>query len=114
MPDIRIASPERRWKATAAPLIAAWIGWVISGPLGLGSHPGTPPVLPLTPRLIVTCLALTIGIGLAVLILLTHLTVTDDGLADHRMFRVIRVPWHLVARPDVCAGVFASSFCPSS
>jgi hypothetical protein len=34
--------------------------------------------------------------GLAVLILRTHLTVSDAGLADHRMFRVVRVPWQLI------------------
>jgi len=101
MPSMRIASPERRWRATVAPLIAGWIGWVISGSLRLGVHRGTPAEVPLTPRIIVTCLAVTVGIGLAVLILRTHLTVNDDGLADHRMFRVIHVPWQLVAGFEV-------------
>lgn len=101
MPAMRIASPERRWRATAAPLIAGWIGWVISGSLRLGVHAGPPPVVPLIPRFVVTCLAVTIGLGLAVLILRTHLTVDDEGPADHRLVRVIRVPWQLVAGFEV-------------
>jgi hypothetical protein len=98
---MRIASPERRWRATVVPLVAGWIGWVISGSLRLGVHSRAPAEVPLTPRIIVTCLAVSIGIGLAVLILRTHLTVSDEGLADHRMFRVIRVPWQLIAGFEV-------------
>ena len=111
MPSMRIASPERRWRAAAAPPIAGWIGWVISGSLRLGLRPGTPPQVPLTPRVIVTCLAVAVGLGLAVLILRTHLTVSDEGLADCRMFRVVRVPWQVIAgfevdRPSALWGGF--------
>jgi hypothetical protein len=60
------------------------------------SRPGTPPGVPLTPRVIVSCLAVAVGLGLAALIMRSHLSVNDEGLADHRMFRVVRVPWQLV------------------
>ena len=96
MTTMRVTSPERRWRAAAAPLITGWIGWLISGSLRLGLRPGPPPQVPLTPRIIVTCVAVAVGTGLAALILRTHLTVSDAGLADHRMFRVVRVPWPLV------------------
>lgn len=48
-----------------------------------------------------TCLAALIGLGLAVLILGTHLTVNAEGLADHRMFRVVRVPWQTITGFEV-------------
>ena len=97
MASMRVTSPERRWRAAAAPLMTGLIGWLISGSLRLGLRPGLPPEMPLTSRIIVTCVAVAVGIGLATLILRTHLTVSDAGLADHRMFRVVRVPWPLIS-----------------
>jgi len=44
---------------------------------------------------------LAVGLCVAVLIMRTHLTVNDEGLADHRMFRVVRVPWQLIAGFEV-------------
>ncbi|HUZ54643.1 MAG TPA: hypothetical protein VMU94_19220 [Streptosporangiaceae bacterium] len=101
MPSMRIASPERRWRAAVAPLIAGWIGWILSGSVRLGLRPGTPPEVPLTPRIIASCLAVAVGLCLAALIMRSHLTVSDEGLADHRMFRVVRVPWHFVTGFEV-------------
>jgi len=49
----------------------------------------------------VTSLAVAIGICLAVLITRTHLSVSDDGLADHRIFRIVRVPWALITGFEV-------------
>ena len=41
------------------------------------------------------------GLCLAVLVIRTHLTVSDMGLADHRLFRVVRVPWRQIAGFEV-------------
>ncbi len=41
-------------------------------------------------------LAVATGLGLAVQIMRAHLTVNDEGLADHRVLRVVPVPWALV------------------
>jgi PH (Pleckstrin Homology) domain-containing protein len=106
-----IASPERRWRAAAAPLIAGLLTWVLAGTLRLGHRPGSAPGIPLAARIIVTCLAVALGLGAAVLIMRTHLAVSDDGLADHRVFRVVRVPWPIVtgfevARPHALWGGF--------
>ena len=102
MPGMRIASPERRWRAATAPLIGGLIGWFGSGSIRLALRAAAPPEsIPLPVRIIVTCLAVAAGLYLAVLILRTHLTVSDDGLADHRMFRVVQVPWPQIARFEV-------------
>lgn len=42
-----------------------------------------------------------IGVWLAILILRTHLTISDEGLADHRIFRVVRIPWGVIDRFEV-------------
>jgi len=57
--------------------------------------------LPSTARIVVSCLAVAIGLWLAVLIMRTHLTVSDDGIVDHRMFRVVQVPWQQIARFEI-------------
>ena len=103
MPELpmRVASPERRWRAATAPLIAAVIGWILSEALRLGVRRGTSPGLPLAAKIIVVCGAVVIGLSLAVLIARTRLVVTDDGLADHRVFRVIRIPWGEIAEFEV-------------
>jgi hypothetical protein len=88
-----ISSPERRWRAAAAPLIAGAIGWIVSWSIHLGVRPGLAPGLSLTARIIVISAAVAIGLSLAGLILRTRLEVTSAGLADHRIFRVIRLPW---------------------
>ena len=108
---MRITSPERWWRAAAAPLIAGWTGWAVSGSLRLGLRAGTSAEVPLTPRIIVSCITAAVGLGLAALILRTHLTVGDEGLADHRMFRVVRVSWNVIAgfqvnRPSALWGGF--------
>jgi len=51
--------------------------------------------------IIVICGGVVIGLALAVLILRTRLVVADEGLADHRVFRVIRIPWEEVAAFDI-------------
>ncbi len=102
MPGMRIASPERRWRAATAPLIGGLIGWFGSGSIRLALRAAAPPEsIPLPVRILVTCLAVAAGLYLAVLILQTHLTVNDDGLADHRMFRVVQVPWPQIAGFEV-------------
>ncbi|HTX82122.1 MAG TPA: PH domain-containing protein [Streptosporangiaceae bacterium] len=88
-----IFSPERRWRAAAAPLIAAAISWIVSGSIHLGVRPGASPGLSLTARVIVICAAVAIGLGISGLIMRTRLMVTSAGLTDHRIFRVIHVPW---------------------
>lgn len=98
---MRIASPERWWRAAAAPLIAGWIGWAASESLRRGLRSGTSPGLPLAARIIVSCFAVAVGLGMAVLVMRTHLTVGDEGLADHRMFRVVHVSWRAIARFEV-------------
>jgi hypothetical protein len=111
VPIMRIASPERRWRAATAPLIAGLIGWVLAGSFRQRGRFAAYSALPLTARIVVTCFAVAVGLCLAVLIMRTHLTVSEEGLADHRMFRVVRVPWQLisgfeVARPGALWGGF--------
>jgi hypothetical protein len=101
VPGTRITSPERWWRAAAAPVIAAGAGWVVAGSIRLGSRPGTSPGLPLADRTLLTGLAVAAGLWLGVLISRTHLLVADEGLADHRVFRVVRVPWPVIARFEV-------------
>jgi hypothetical protein len=88
-----MSSPERRWRAATAPLIAGVIGWILAGSIHLGVRPGASPGLSLTARIIVVCSAVVIGLGLAGLIMRTRLVITSQGLADHRIFRVIQIPW---------------------
>lgn len=97
---MRIASPERWWRAVTAPLIAGFAGW-LAGAIRLRLHPGPSQGLPLTARIVVTCLAAAVGVCLAVLITRTHLTVDDEGLADHRLLRVVRVPWQMISGFEV-------------
>jgi hypothetical protein len=96
-----IASPERRWRAATAPLIAGVIGWVLAESFRLGTHPGTSRGLPPTATIIVICCAVVIGLGLAVLIMRTCLVVATEGLADHRVLRVIRIPWEEIAAFEI-------------
>jgi len=98
---MRLASPERWWRAAAALVIAGTVGWVLSESIHLGFRPATSPGLPLSARIAVIGVAFTVGVWLAILTLRTHLTVSDDGLADHRLFRVVRVPWRLIDRCEV-------------
>lgn len=61
-------------------------------------------------RLFVTGLSVVVGPMLAWLIMRTHLEV-DDGLADRRLFKVVRLPWQAivgfeVARPGSLWGGF--------
>ncbi len=98
---MRIASPERRWRAAAAPLVAGLVGWGLAGSFRLGLDPGAPSGLPLTARITVTCLAVAVGSYLAMLIMRSHLAVNDAGIADHRMFRDVRVPWQVVTGFEV-------------
>lgn len=67
----------------------------------MGLRAGTAPGLPWPARIIVCLVAVAIGLWFAALIMRTHLTASDDGLADHRMFRVVRVPWQQIARFEI-------------
>jgi hypothetical protein len=96
-----IVSPERRWRAASAPLIAGVIGWIFAESLRLWGRPGTSPGLPLTAKITVTCGAVVIGLGLAVLIMRTRLVLAAEGLVDHRVFRVIRVAWEEIAAFEI-------------
>jgi hypothetical protein len=98
---MRIASPERWWRVAAAPLIAGILGWVVSGSVRLGIRPGTSPGLSAIDRTVITGGAVAIGCWLAALIFRTHLTVSDEGLADHRMFRIVWVPWQSIVEFEV-------------
>jgi hypothetical protein len=117
VPSMRIASPERVWRAAAAPALATLIGWVVADSVRLGFRPGASPGLPLTSRIIVTGLAAAAGLCLAVLIMRTHLSVTNEEIADHRVFRVVRVPLQMitdfeVARPGgVWGGFCVTAIC---
>jgi hypothetical protein len=101
VPRTRIASPERRWRAATAVVIAGLVGWLVSGSIHLGVRPATSPGLPLGARVGLIAAGVAIGGWLAFLVLRTHLTISDDGLADHRMFRVVRIPWAVIARFEV-------------
>ncbi len=90
---MRIVSPERRWRAAAAPLIAGAVGWFLAGSFRLGLHAGASPGLSLAARIVVTCAAVAIGLVIGFLIMRTHLSVGEEGLADHRILRVLRVSW---------------------
>ena len=47
--------------------------------------------------LAVGCVIGAVSLWVAVLIARSHLDVSDEGLTDHRTFRVVRLPWHDVA-----------------
>jgi hypothetical protein len=107
----RMASPERQWRAATAPLIAGLIGWVLAGSFRTGVRSAAHSGLPLAARLAATCFAVAVGLCLSVLVMRTHLTVSDEGVADHRMFRVVQVPWQIikcfeVVRPRALWGGF--------
>jgi hypothetical protein len=101
MPTMRIASPERWWRASAAPLAAGLVGWAVAGSVHLGVRATTSAGLPLTTKIIVICSAVAIGLWLATRIMHTHLAVSEEGLADHRLFRVVRVRWPLIANFEI-------------
>jgi hypothetical protein len=108
---MRIASPERWWRAALAPLIAGWAGWYLAGGFRLGLSAGTSRALPAAARIAVTCAAFAAGAVLAVRTARAHLLVDGEGLADHRVFTVRRVPWrHVegfeVGRPGALWGGF--------
>jgi hypothetical protein len=92
-----IASPERRWRAAASPVI----GWVVAGSVRLGLRDGVPAGLPAPARALVLSGAVAIGLGLAVLIMRTRLVLTGEGLCDRRLFRVVRIPWELIGEFDI-------------
>jgi hypothetical protein len=77
------------------------IGGILSDGLRLGLRPGPSPGVPLVARVIMICIAAVIGLGIAVLIMRTRLVVSTDGLADHRIFRVIRILWEDIAAFEV-------------
>jgi hypothetical protein len=108
---MRIASPERWWRAALAPLVAGWAGWYLAGAFRLGLSAGTSRALPVPARIAVTCAAFAAGAVLAVLTARAHLLVDGEGLADHRIFTVRRVPWQQitgfeVGRPGALWGGF--------
>jgi Bacterial PH domain len=96
-----IASPERRWRAAASPVIAGVIGWVVTGSVQLGLRDGIPAGLFPSTRILLTAGAVAIGLALAVLIMRTRLVLTDEGLCDRRLFRVVRIPWELIAEFEI-------------
>lgn len=109
---MRIASPERWWRAVLAPLIAGGAGWYLAGSFRLGLHAGTSRPLPTAARIAVTGAALAAGAILAVLTARAHLQVDEEGLADHRVFTVRRVPWQQVAGFEVGRpGALWGGFC---
>jgi hypothetical protein len=77
------------------------IGWILSESVRLGARPGTSPGLPPAAKIILICGGVLIGLGLAAGIMRTRLMVADDGLADHRIFRVIRLRWEEIAGFEV-------------
>jgi hypothetical protein len=89
MPSQRFVSPERWWRAISAALIAGWLGYGLSRS-GAGIA-----------GLVLCWLVVAAGLCLAALIVRTHLTVSDEGLADHRLLKVVRVPWQWVAGFEV-------------
>ena len=99
---MRIASPERRWRAVAAPVLAGLVGWFLAGSVRLRTRTGAAPwTVPLTARIVVACLAVAVGLWLAVLIMRTHLLVSDTGPVDYRVFRIVRLPWELITGFEV-------------
>lgn len=46
--------------------------------------------------------AIAVGAWLAITITRAHLAVDDRGLADHRLIRVVQIPWQSVAGFEVC------------
>jgi hypothetical protein len=110
-PDMCVVSPERRWRAAASPVIGGVIGWILTESLRLGVRPARSSGLPLAAKIVVVCGAVVIGLSLAVLIMRTRLDITDDGLDDRRIFRVVRIPWGEIAgfeigRPQALWGGF--------
>ena len=100
-PPVSIASPERQWRAAASPLIAGTAGWILAGSLHLDLRSAPPTPLPTAATVSVISGAVAIGLALAVLIMRTRLVLTHEGIADHRLFRVTRMPWGLIARFEI-------------
>jgi len=94
---VSIASPERRWRAAASPLLAGSGGWIVAESLHLALRSAPPTALPTAAKISVISVAVAIGLALGVLTMRTRLVLTHEGLADHRLFRVTRIPWGLIA-----------------
>jgi Bacterial PH domain len=74
---------------------------VVAASVRLGIRPHASPGLPQADAILASCLAAVVGLWLALLILRTHLSIGAEGLADHRLFRVVRVPWPAIAGFEV-------------
>lgn len=112
VPIMRFVSPERRWRALLAPLVAGLIGWFLAGSFRLGLRASSSAELPPTARIFVISLAVAVGLCLAVLVARSNLSVSDDGLADHRMFRTVRMSWQQIAGFEVGRrGALWGGFC---
>jgi PH (Pleckstrin Homology) domain-containing protein len=95
----RFVSPERRWRAGALVLLAAWFGWRSFRYAGLPRYLG-----PVTGGVLILYL-----LAAAVLVMRECLVVTGEGVADRRALRTVRVPWpqiseFRVARPGALWG----------
>ena len=88
MAPFRFVSPERRWRAGVLVLLAAWFGWRSLRYAGPPSYAGP----------VIGCALMAVFLAGAVLAMRSCLVVTDDGLADRRALRTVRVAW-----PEVSA-----------
>jgi hypothetical protein len=84
----RFVSPERRWRSGVLVLLAAWFGWRSFRYAGQPSYAGP----------VIGCALMAFFLATAVLAMRSCLVVTDDGLADQRALRTVRIGW-----PEVSA-----------
>ena len=89
MREMQFYSPERWWRFATAPVIAGFAGWGFFASYGLFGW------------LIAGCVGAAVGGCPAALQLRSHLSVTAIGVADYRMFRVVRLPWRDIAHFQV-------------
>ena len=83
MADLRFVSPERRWRAAAMVVLAAWFGWRAVRYAGPGH----------VPALVADWVLAAALLASVVPIMRSCLIVTDAGVIDRRAVRIIRVPW---------------------
>jgi Bacterial PH domain len=83
----RFVSPERRWRAGVLVLLAAWFGWRSFRYAGSPSYAGP----------VIGVVLMAFFLAGAVLAMRSCLVVTDEGLADRRALRTVRVGWSQVS-----------------
>lgn len=91
--EVRLVSPERRWRCwIALALAAVWVPVAAVLTIATGGA---------VAEIAVSVLVLVLLLVLAWRISTTYVTVDEHGLADHRVLRTVRVGWDAVSGFEV-------------